>query len=1074
MDGWLRFLDRRGGVSDLIRAHDWAASPLGPAQGWPQSLQTLVSVILGSNQPMFIVWGSARTLIYNDAYGEILADRHPAALARDFLAVWDEIRDDLVPIVEQAYHGEPVHMDDIALRMRRRGRSEEAHFAFSYTPVRDEQGDIAGFFCACVETTAQVLSERRAAVEREQQRRALQQMPGFAALLIGPEHRFEYVNDAYVRLVGERPLVGLTVREALPEIEGQGYFELLDQVFRTGEQHVSPATRVRVKGEDRYVDLLYYPIRGEDGRVIGIFAGGYDITEQVRGEARFRAVQETSVDGFMLLESVRDNDGRIVDFRWTYANQAAARIVGRDREWFIGRLLLQEMPGNRDSGLFDTYARIVETGEPWTDEVAYGNEGLDLYLRISAAKVEDGIAVSFADLSERRQAELMLQEANERLQLALDAGAIVGTWVWDVPSDRFTADARFARSFDLDEEVCRTGLPLGQVMDSIHPEDRDRVAEAIDEALYRGGRYACQYRVRQAGGEYRWIEANGRVELDADGKALRFPGVLLDIEGRRAAEAERDRALALLQTFTEAVPGVVYAKDLEGRMLVANRGTTELIGKPPEEYLGKTDAEFLDDKEQARIVMENDRRVMTARVAEQIEEDVRRPDGRNVIWLSTKMPLFDKAGQVIGLIGASIDITARKQAEAALEQSREELRQLNETLEQRVTDAIAEQQRAQEALRQSQKLESMGQLTGGVAHDFNNLLTPIIGSLDLLQKRGVADERQRRLIEGALQAAERAKTLVQRLLAFARRQPLQAAPLDLPKLIEGMAELVASTSGPRVKVVVDAPVDLPAVMADQNQLEMAILNLAVNARDAMPDGGQLTIAAEPCEIGEGHRSKLRPGAYVRLSVSDTGVGMDEATLARAIEPFFSTKGVGKGTGLGLSMVHGLTAQLGGALTIRSRPGVGTTVELWLPLAGRPAREEAEHRPALLEKAAGTALLVDDEDLVRASTAEMLADLGYAVVEAESAEKALSLIEGGVAPDFVVTDHLMPGMTGTDLARLLIERGVAPVLIISGYAEDEGLGPDLPRLTKPFRESELAAALADLTRARRSSTDAEAG
>jgi PAS domain S-box-containing protein len=1183
------FLPGGGVTGELVRTHNWAATPLGPPEAWPQPLKTLVGIMLASAQPMFVAWGKTRTLLYNDAYAEILAGKHPAAMGRDFLEVWHEIRDDLVPIVAHAYAGEPVHMDDIALIMERRGYPEEAHFSFSYTPVRDETGAIAGLFCACNETTGQVLAERQ-------------------------------------------------LRES---------------------------------------------------------------------EARFKAVQETSIDGFMVLEAERDGTGRLVDFRWVYANDAAEEIVGKPRDWFIGRRLLEEMPANRDEGLFDAYVRVVETGEPWTTEFSYRHEGVDVYLRLIAAKVGDGFAVTFSDLSESRRAgerlrqseaearrwatlleqlietvpdpiwtkddqgrfvlvnsaaaramgqprerlarlrngdllpedlartydaederilrggetinveevlynpeqsgrtylatkvplrapdgsivgivgmarditdrkevEARLHESSERVQLALDAGAIVGTWVWDVPGDRFTADERFARSFGLDPELCRTGLPLDQVMASIHEEDRQRVADAIAEVLGRGGPYRCEYRVQQNGGAFRWIEANGRVELGSDGTALRFPGVLLDIEQRLAAEAERDRLTALLHTFIEAVPGVVYAKDREGRMLMANRGTTDLIGRPPEEYLGRTDAEFLDDKAQAEIVMANDRRIMDNGVTEQVEEEVRRPDGTPAVWLSTKTPLRNEAREVVGLTGTSIDITERKRIEAALQASEEKLRRLNETLEQRVAETTVERDRvwrnsrdllavmgfdgylkainpaweatlgfdeatllalpfweqvhpddhaaigalverlrrgeaisrfedrlrhadgswrwiawslvpegevfyasgrdvtaekvaaieleqAQEALRQSQKLESMGQLTGGVAHDFNNLLMPIIGGLDMLQRR-VTDERSRRLIDGALQSAERAKTLVQRLLAFARRQPLQPTAVDLPQLVEGMADLVASTSGPRVKVVVDVKEGLPSVKADPNQLEMAILNLAVNARDAMPDGGQLTIAAVEEALGSRHRSKLRPGGYVRLSVSDTGIGMDEATLARAIEPFFSTKGIGKGTGLGLSMVHGLAAQLGGALTIQSRPGVGTSVEFWLPIAAGDAQQPEGQAKPIRQVAAGTALLVDDEDIVRASTADMLSDLGYAVVEARSAEEALTLIEGGLEPDVTITDHLMPGLTGTDLARMLKERRPRmPVLIISGYAEDEGIAPDLPRLIKPFRQGELAAILFSL-------------
>jgi PAS domain S-box-containing protein len=384
-----------------------------------------------------------------------------------------------------------------------------------------------------------------------------------------------------------------------------------------------------------------------------------------------------------------------------------------------------------------------------------------------------------------------------------------------------------------------------------------------------------------------------------------------------------------------------------------------------------------------------------------------------------------------------------------------------------VTDEKARQtelEAAQEALRQSQKMEAMGLLTGGVAHDFNNLLTPIVGTLDLLQRRGVGSEREQRLIAGAVQSAERAKTLVQRLLAFARRQPLQSVPVDVLQLIVGMGELITSTTGPQIKVVVEVPENLPPAKADPNQLEMALLNLAVNARDAMAEcGGTLRISTRMERVSSGHRTNLLPGEYICLSVADTGAGMDEATLARAIEPFFSTKGVGKGTGLGLSMVHGLASQLGGALTIQSRLGLGTNVELWLPLsASTPDTGDIVADLLEVPETCGTALLVDDEDLVRMSTADMLSDLGYAVIEVASGEEALRLIESGERFDLLVTDHLMSGMSGTDLAReVRSAKPDIPVLLVSGYAESEGVDPDIPRLTKPFRIDELAASLAQL-------------
>jgi CheY-like chemotaxis protein len=371
----------------------------------------------------------------------------------------------------------------------------------------------------------------------------------------------------------------------------------------------------------------------------------------------------------------------------------------------------------------------------------------------------------------------------------------------------------------------------------------------------------------------------------------------------------------------------------------------------------------------------------------------------------------------------------------------------------------------------------MGQLTGGVAHDFNNLLTPIIGGLDMLQRRGVGGPREQRLIDGAMQSAERARVLVQRLLAFARRQPLQPTAIDVAELFNGVRELIVSTAGPRIRVDFAIDPGLPPARADANQLEMALLNLSVNAHDAMPDGGGLVFSANRQEVApetapeiargasaqepaRNARLNLTPGEYVTIGVADTGMGMDEDTLRRCVEPFFSTKGLGRGTGLGLSMVHGLASQLGGALEIDSAPGQGARFTLWLPVSefaadgATPAPSTPEARPSR-----GRALVVDDEDLVRASTADMLTELGYDVVQAACAEDALGLLAGPAVVDILVTDHMMPGMTGVELARVVRStRPLTNVLIISGYAEVEGLAPELPRLAKPFRQTDLAATL----------------
>ncbi len=391
------------------------------------------------------------------------------------------------------------------------------------------------------------------------------------------------------------------------------------------------------------------------------------------------------------------------------------------------------------------------------------------------------------------------------------------------------------------------------------------------------------------------------------------------------------------------------------------------------------------------------------------------------------------------------------------------LRELNQSLGRRVADALTEREQALAQLHEAQKLETIGQLTGGVAHDFNNLLTPITGALDLLGRRYSEDARSKRLIDGALQSAERAKILVQRLLQFARRQPLERRAVDVAALLESMRDLIASSVGGLVELKIIAPPALAAAQADPNQLELAILNLCVNARDAMPDGGVLTVALEQVLLGPRSAPALPPGGYLRLAVIDTGIGMDEATLARAVEPFYSTKERGKGTGLGLSMVHGLAAQLGGTFVMASKPGHGTRADFYLPIATAPA-STAPRRPAsevpLVERALSL-LLVDDEDLVRAGTAEMLRDMGHRVEVAASGAEALQMMAAGLSIDAVVTDYMMPRMNGGELAAHIHARSPdLPVLVITGYAGGS-LDLHLPQLAKPFRQADLAVALAEL-------------
>jgi len=444
------------------------------------------------------------------------------------------------------------------------------------------------------------------------------------------------------------------------------------------------------------------------------------------------------------------------------------------------------------------------------------------------------------------------------------------------------------------------------------------------------------------------------------------------------------------------------------------------------------------------------------------------PDGSQH-WVDVRARAVRRPdGSIKSLVGVSSDITARKTAEierenllAQLAAERTALAELTATLEQRVEQRtadlmkeVAARERAQEQLRQAQKMETIGQLTGGVAHDFNNLLMAVMGNLDLLRKRIPDDPRLHRLIDGALQGAERGASLTQRLLAFARQQDLRAVPVDLRALIHGMVDLLERSLGPRVALRVDIPQGLPPARIDANQLELAILNLAINARDAMPDGGSIDIKVSQYQSSSD--PALKSGSYLKLSVIDTGTGMTPEILKRAVEPFFSSKPLGKGTGLGLSMVHGLAVQLGGALQLTSTAGKGTTATLILPVATKAPKAESPVHTVQKVNRSAVILFVDDDPLIAMSTTEMLEDLGHQVIGASSGLHALDIIRSEQPIDLMMTDHVMPGMTGIELAAASREvRPSLPILLATGYAElPEGAQLDLPRLAKPYHQDQL--------------------
>jgi PAS domain S-box-containing protein len=609
----------------------------------------------------------------------------------------------------------------------------------------------------------------------------------------------------------------------------------------------------------------------------------------------------------------------------------------------------------------------------------------------------------------------------------LDAGGIVASW---------NSGARRLKGYT-EQEI------LGQHFSRFYT-DGDRQAGRPQQALataVREGRFESQgWRIRKDGKRF-WAHVVIDPIRDASQRVVGFAKVTRDLSERKAAEAALKESESLFRFLVQSVTDyAIYMIDPAGRVSSWNPGAQRIKGYRPDEIFGEHFSRFYTEED--RAANEPQRALETAEGAGTFEKEgwrVRKDGTR--FWASFVVaPIRNGDGRLLGFAIVTRDFTERRAAQQALDEARE-------------------------ALLQSQKLEAIGQLTGGIAHDFNNLLTAVIGSLDLLRKRqSAADHRTTRLLDNAIQGAQRGIALTQRMLAFARKQELTLESVDVPTLVHGMSDLLQRSIGSSVMIEVRFPLVLDSIRADANQLELALLNLAVNARDAMPNGGVATIAARSEIVSPGNPHRLKPGPYVCLSVADTGEGMDEVTLARAMEPFFTTKGVGKGTGLGLPMVQGLAQQSGGTLVLQSARGIGTTAELWLP-AAKPrsdATASIVQAPAVEPEPAIRALCVlavDDDPLVLLNTVAILEDLGHQVFEATSGAQALDILRREKAIDLVITDHAMPHMTGAELARAVrAEWPNLPIILASGYAELEDADAALPMLSKPFRQEDLAQAL----------------
>lgn len=806
----------------VLRDRDWSASPLGPPAGWPPALRFAAGLVLESNVPMWVAWGEDLGLIYNDAYAEVLLDKHPAAFGAPLRQVWGEVWPDVAPLIAQALAGHPVLREDMPLVARRGGVDTPVWFSFTYTPVRDERGAVRGLFCTVKETTEKMRSQQ----QLEQQARAS---------------------------------------------------ERLDEKTR-------------------------------------------------ETEARHRLALMATNDAIW---DWRMEDGHVV---W---NQALHSLFGHE---------------------------IEETSADW----------------------------------------------------------------W---------------------------------LDHIHPDDRDRVGREVDAVIHGGGSvWSGEYRFRRADGSYAPTYDRGTVLRDEQGRALRMIGAMLDLTAIKAAQEAQRESERLFRTLFQSIdqgfsvlelldgphgPLSDYVHLMANPAFVGNTGIGNVVGRRARELVPL----------EAEGWIEIYRRVLLTGEPVRFERELEHT--RRYLELAAFRIEPPERRQVAVLFQ---DITERHRAELAL-------RELNDTLERRVAAEVSERARTEDALRQAQKMEAVGQLTGGIAHDFNNMLAVISNALELLGRRQGEDERAQRYVEMAKSGVRRAAQLTQRLLAFSRQQPLRPEPLCANLLLAGMADLLTHSLGTGVRIEFALDDGLWPVHADPNLLENAVLNLAVNARDAMEEGGRIHISTGNIDLDEhfGIDGAAR-GEYAMIVVRDTGSGMSPEVLEKAFDPFFTTKEVGRGSGLGLSQVYGFVRQSGGYVKIDSTVGKGSTVTIYLPRHREGVVPSQPELPRELAQAGGgeTILVVDDEAAVRALSAEMLRMLGYHVLEADGALAALRFLDDDPGIALLFTDVVMPELNGRKLAdEALRRRPALKVFFTTGYPRDAlthhgGLNHGVQLLGKPFSIEELAA------------------
>ena len=1074
-----------GDMAERIRCLDTACCPLGPPGHWPVRLRNAIDMMLPADAQMVVFWGPEFIIFYNDAYATTIGDKHPQALGSYAADTWRELWDDLEPLLRGVWTtGQTFTAKDRPFKMNRHGYLEEVYFDVSYSALRSEQGEIAGLIGIVRETTQTVRAMR--SLESSEARLRFEQ--SFTTLLLDASSEGIYAidqegvttlcNATFLKLLGyadSGEVVGRKLHDIIhhSHADGTHYPDTLCPIFMAATVG-KPATVTgevffRKDGTPLPVDYRVQPV-WRNGALQGAVCVFVDTSERAAGKLlaqgkesaelalreshdQLRLAQVAGGVGLFLVDIHQNTiTGSQEFFRLFGLSNIDNLPVADLNVLFVDRpsedgAMAQTVPSSqsgrqRGDAPLETEYRIrkADTGEVrWLArraEFVRDAQSKPVFMR--------GVV---QDVTDRKAAEATVKASEARFR------ALVQT----LPNQVWIADSEGQLTW-FNRVVCDyTGLSASDMTGEawthmVHPDDLPQVEAVWTRCLRTLAPYHIEFRVLRHDGVYRWHLVRG-VPVETD-TGVQWVGANTDIDDQRVVqdglsalnvrlEKQVDDRTRDLDRMWRLSTELILLGDTSGQVRSVNPAWELLLGWPTAELVGSDFMRLVHPDDLARTQTEL-AQLTRGIITRRFENRVRRRDGGYCAVCWTAVP----EDGLIYAVGR--DMTSEQESAAALQQ-------------------------IEERLRQSQKMEALGQLTGGIAHDFNNLLQGISGSIDIVRSR-LADGRSddlERFMDAATQSAHRAASLIQRLLAFARRQSLDSRTVDVNQLVVSMEDLLGRTLGPQIQLKVLPGQDVWLARSDENQLESAILNLAINARDAMPDGGTLTLETLNSTLDAAYvraHEGLQVGDYAVVAVTDTGTGMTPAVLAKVFEPFFTTKPIGQGTGLGLSGIYGFAKQSGGHVRIHSRQGQGTTVRLFLPRdVAVPEAKVPLDVPDIPHGEGETVLVVDDDDAVRMIVLDELSELGYQTLEAIDGPTALPILQSSCKIDLLLTDVGLPGMNGRQIAEIARQhRPQLRVLFMTGYAEkaaarEKFLAPGMEIITKPFTMDALATRIGGIFR-----------